>query len=270
MLIASSRRRAYRPLAVMCVAILAGIGIPLAAPANAAPTGTAMASSPRMSEPNLGSSQDGWYNAGDPLALVCSTYGQPVRGFFSFTVPGGWNSLWYRVSDGHYVADVDIDTGSLDPVVPDCSSGPAQDQGSSPTPTAMREDRAVAWAIGAVGSDEYNFLCGKFVANAYGKPNLGAASALIFHDQLAKAGQIHMDANFPKGSLVFSTSPWDLDQGVHQGHVVIAVGDGTFVSGGVGRNSGNHHTVQILNSWNPSPGAVFGGWAYAPGDWPGP
>jgi hypothetical protein len=74
-----------------------------------------------MSEPNLGSRRDGWYNAGDQLTLVCSVRGQAVKGFFSFNIPnGGWDDLWYRTADGSYVADVDIETGSLNPIAPSC------------------------------------------------------------------------------------------------------------------------------------------------------
>ncbi|WP_158021335.1 hypothetical protein [Mycolicibacterium chubuense] len=220
-----------------------------------------------MSDADLNAQQNGWYNEGDRLTLVCSKRGQQVKGYFSFNIPGGWDSLWYRTSDGNYVADVDIETGTLNSVAPDCSPAPAP---PASAPQGSREDRAVAWANGQVGSDGYDFLCGRFVANAYGKPTLGVSSAQIFHDQLASAGQIHMDRNIPKGALVFSESQWDVVNGVHQGHVVLARGDGSFVSGGVSKSYGSRHTVQILNSWNPSPGAQYLGWAYAPGSWPGP
>ena len=52
------------------------------------------------------------------------------------------------------------------------------------------------------------------------------------------------------------------------GHVVIAQGDGTFVSGGLWTGyqglAGAGHNVQVMNTWNPSPGATFLGWAVAP------
>ncbi|WP_131805947.1 hypothetical protein [Mycobacterium alsense] len=142
--------------------------------------------------------------------------------------------------------------------------------------TTAKEDRAVAWANSKVGSNDYVFACGRFVANAYGEPGLGYPSALAFHDYLATTRQIHMDANFPRGALVFSESPWDMENGAHQGHVVIARGDGTFVSGGVDQRSqrgapglGGGSTVQILKSWNPAPGSEYLGWASPPADWPG-
>lgn len=52
------------------------------------------------------------------------------------------------------------------------------------------------------------------------------------------------------------------------GHVVIAQGNGTYISGGVWKGwsgvAGAGHNVQVLNSWNITPGAQYLGWAYAP------
>src|SRR5689334_7466685 len=63
--------------------------IMVAAPAHADAGATVKAQTQRMSDANLGSGQDGWYNEGDHLTLVCSKRGQPVKGFFSFNIPGG-------------------------------------------------------------------------------------------------------------------------------------------------------------------------------------
>lgn len=257
-----------RKIFIAAMAGLTAAGMLTAAPASASTTGTAKVRTQRSSAPNL-ASQVGWFEAGQHIDLECSTHGQRVQGYFSFNIPnGGWDDLWYRTPSGDYVADVDIETGTLNSVTPDCSPTPAPNP--SAAPQGSREDRAIAWANSQVGSDGYDFLCGRFVANAYGRENLGAGSAQIFHDQLAGAGQIHMDQNIPKGALVFSVSKWDLYNGVHQGHVLIARGDGSYVSGGVSKAYGTGHTVQILNSWNPSPGATYLGWAYPPDNWPGP
>jgi surface antigen len=111
------------------IALLATAALALspvfAAPANAETTGTVKApTTQRMSGPNLTSGQDGVYRAGENLTLVCHTSGEPVKGYFSFNIPnGGWDSLWYKTSDGHYVADVDIETHTLNALGPDC--GPA-------------------------------------------------------------------------------------------------------------------------------------------------
>lgn len=141
---------------------------------------------------------------------------------------------------------------------------------SAPQPVGSREDRAVDWANGQLGSDAYNFRCGEFAANAYGRTHLGYNSALEFRNHLAELGQIHPDFDYPKGALVFSMSDYDIQNGIHQGHVMISRGDGSFVSGGASQDFGTGHTVQLANSWNPSPGATYLGWAFAPADWPGP
>jgi murein DD-endopeptidase MepM/ murein hydrolase activator NlpD len=100
-----------------------------AAPANAEATGTVKARTQRMSDANLNSQQAGWYNPGDKLTLVCAKRGEAVKGFFSFNIPnGGWDNLWYRTSDDNYVADVDIETGTLNVVAPDCSPPPPNPQ----------------------------------------------------------------------------------------------------------------------------------------------
>jgi hypothetical protein len=182
----------------------------------------------------------------------------------SFNIPGGWDDLWYRTSDGHFVADVDIETGTLDVVAPPCDAGgPAP--AAAPPPSSSKADAAVAKANSAVGSDMFGDQgCGKFVAWAYGVPGIGFATAKQFRDHLAAQNQIHMDQNFPRGALVFSES--SIDGGA--GHVDIAQGDGTFVSGGVWAPykglAGAGHNVQVMNSWNPTPRATYLGWATAP------
>ena len=261
-----------RKILIAATAGLTAAALLTAAPACASATGTAKVRTQRASAPNL-ASQVGWFEVGEVIELQCSAHGQRVKGYFSFNIPnGGWDDLWYRTPSGQYVADVDIETGTLDVVAPAC---PPDGPTPAPAPQGSREDRAVAWANGKVGSNDYVRLCGRFVANAYGKDKLGPATALIFHDQLAGAGQIHMDQNIPKGALVFSVSKWDIDDnGVHQGHVVLARGDGTYISGGAEgykkKAGGTGATVQILHSWNPAGDAQYLGWAYAPADWPGP
>jgi len=110
--------------ALTIAALIAGSALPwlvFAAPANADTTGTVKARTQRTSAPNL-NSQTGWWEVGTPVDLQCSTHGQPVKGFFSFNIPGGWDNLWYRTPSGDYIADVDIETGTLNSVTPDCSA----------------------------------------------------------------------------------------------------------------------------------------------------
>lgn len=82
-------------------------------------TGTVMPSSTqRMTGPHLSNyRQVGTYTKGQRLTLTCYVRGQYVSGYY-----GGPSNLWYRVSDGYYVADIDLNTGSNNPVASACPS----------------------------------------------------------------------------------------------------------------------------------------------------
>jgi uncharacterized cupredoxin-like copper-binding protein len=114
-----------RPLVLATLAVIALVAAMGTRSLMEAPTASADASATvevqtqRMSDATLASPQDGSYAAGEELTLVCSTRGQGVTGFFSSNVPG--NDLWYKTSDGHFVADVDIETGTLKVAAPECS-----------------------------------------------------------------------------------------------------------------------------------------------------
>ena len=114
---------------------------------------TAATQTQRMTEPHLNSRQEGWYNAGDRLTLVCSVRGQAVQGHFSFNIPGGWDNLWYRTSDGHYVADVDIETGTLDVVAPDCGTVGQTAQPPNDTPPPARLSQSVQGQIACTNAE---------------------------------------------------------------------------------------------------------------------
>jgi hypothetical protein len=52
-----------------------------------------------MSDANLSSQQNGWYDVGNQLTLECSKRGEAVKGYFRFNIPnGGWDNLWYKTS----------------------------------------------------------------------------------------------------------------------------------------------------------------------------
>lgn len=259
-------RRGTKILALIsCVASMAAFQSATTTKAYAATTNDVVTgTTQRMSAATLNSRQNGVYAAGRHLNLVCYTRGQSVKGYFSKYISGGWDNLWYRTGDGYWIADVDIQTASSSPVGPRCTSG----GGAAPAPSTAKAQRAVSWALGQVGSNGYPGLCGQFVANAYGKTNLGYNDAIAFYHALESAGQIH-SGTAPAGALVFSRSSSDAGHG----HVDIAVGDGTYVSGGVNPSTtgirGHGGNVQLLRSWNVTPGAQYLGWAYVPASWPG-
>lgn len=73
------------------------------------------ATTEKMTGPHLTNyTQKGTYAAGKKVTLSCYTWGQKVSGW------GGSSNLWYKASDGYYIADVDINTGSNNPVTSAC------------------------------------------------------------------------------------------------------------------------------------------------------
>jgi hypothetical protein len=108
-------RFAYAAIATALICVW-GLVTPTG-PANAATHyGTVKAITQRMSGPYLppNFTQNGTYALGKKLTLVCYLWGQQVSGW------GGTSNLWYKISDGYYAADVDLSTGSNNPITPAC------------------------------------------------------------------------------------------------------------------------------------------------------
>ena len=143
--IAESRHPKTAPYGLAALAVAALVAASGVQSVTQAPSASADASAiveaqtQRMSDASLTSAQDGSYNPGDQLTLVCSTRGQNVNGFFSSDIPGGADNLWYRTSDGHFVADVDIATATLNIAAPECS--PSSASGGSGAAQAAHTDR---------------------------------------------------------------------------------------------------------------------------------
>lgn len=94
-----------------------------------------MATTQRMTGATLKTRQVGTYGRGLGMALRCYARGQAVSGYYSKYFPGGLDNLWYMVTDGYWVADVDISTGTNDPVTRACSGGSGGGGGGSTPPT---------------------------------------------------------------------------------------------------------------------------------------
>lgn len=201
--------------------------------------------------------------SGRPLAQY--TPGMTFN-YDSYTDANGYRWLSYVSYSGarRYVAQQTLDgkTVYVKGGVPLASPAPTPTPTPTPTPPpASKADAAVAKAMSRVNTNDFGPQgCGKFVAYAYSVSGIGYNTALQFRNALASKGQIHMDYNIPKGALVFSQSKYDGGAG----HVDIARGNGQYISGGVSNSYGTGYNVQLLNSWNPSPGAQYLGWAYAP------
>lgn len=239
-------RRVRVPLTAIRLFVAFAVALPLGVAAGsssqaATKTGLVMVKTQRMTGPSLTVQQDGWYSRGARLTLSCYVRGQAVRGYY-----GGPSTLWYRVSDNRYVADIDLNTGSNAPVTGAC------------TTTSTKASRAVSWAKGQVGSNAYYGLCELFVERAYGTSGR-YGSALTAYRSLKARGLVHTTkSNIPAGALVFSDGPLDGPYG----HVMLSVGGGRFVSGGADGPSVKYFST-------PNPGSTFLGWASAPPEWPG-
>ncbi|MFT4088963.1 MAG: hypothetical protein QM658_17765 [Gordonia sp. (in: high G+C Gram-positive bacteria)] len=181
--------------------------------------------------------------------IDCTTTGPAVKGDY------GTSTIWDHIAGSGYVADAWIYTGTNGRVAPECVGG-----GQPPATSGSRENKAVSWALSQVGSNSYNFACERFVENAYGTSGR-SGNAISTYNLLKSRGQIRTSTTgIPKGALVFSRSSYDGGNG----HVMIAVGDGTYVSGGAEQfNPGNGRTVQRRSNL----AQTYLGWSYAPAEW---
>ncbi|NMM23181.1 MAG: C40 family peptidase [Phycicoccus sp.] len=129
-----------------------------------------------MSSDTLNSTQNGVYSVGSRLTLSCYLHGQAVRGYYSGSFPNGYDDLWYQVSDGYWVADVDLQTGSNNPVTPACAAPPTPPAASSDEITRAKSwiDAKVPYNQGAYYTNQYGTYrqdCSGFVSMALGLPS---------------------------------------------------------------------------------------------------
>lgn len=247
----------FLTVAVTCGLVIVGTVAGTGA-AYAESSATVKTRTQRMSDANLNSQQNGWYSAGDHVTLVCSRRGQAVKGYFSFNIPnGGWDNLWYKTSDGNFVADVDIETGTLNVVAPDCGSN-SPPPAPATAPTTQDGDRvakALGWARGQMTSNPNSAIqCFEFVEAAYGTKWPGG-TALDFYNTLKGQGKIHNDTNPPAGALVFSSDP-RFDGGA--GHVMLSEGNGKFIT------ANYYKAPKVREVALTYPGNTYLGWAVAP------
>jgi hypothetical protein len=214
-------------------------------------------STQRMKGPNLNSGQDGVYRAGQVLTLVCHSTGEAVKGYFSFNMPkGGWDSLWYKTSDGDYVADVDIETHTLNALGPEC--GTQTGGGTPPAPSSDdRASRALAWARNQMATNPNSDIqCIQFVQQAYNTVYPGNAIDVFNRFRSENKIQTSSD-NIPAGALVFTSDP-TFDHGL--GHVMLSEGNGRFLTA-------NYYVdpkIREVPLNSNDPNDKFLGWAYAP------
>jgi len=130
----------------------------------------------------------------------------------------------------------------------------------SPGEDGGRAERAIAWAMGEVGSETYYGLGLRFVADAYGGQNFPRSATILANALGPREGDLP-PRNAPPGALLWFNLG-DEDRGRNDGHVGISLGDGRMI-----------HTfakvriddVDKSQRWL----SRYRGWTPAPEDWPG-
>ncbi len=128
--------------------------------------------------------------------------------------------------------------------------------GAAPNCTPPREAQAASWARAQLGRTDRNGWCELFVEEAFATRGRYASAAANLAQKRA-SGQLHAgDTNVPIGALALFSPAW---QNGYNGHVMISIGGGQFVS------TGRQIFITGINQ------AMFGpyaGWAYADSSWP--
>lgn len=233
-------------------------GVLLAPSAAHAASGTALDTLNIRASASTSAKIVGTVKKGAAVSFDCYVNGTAVKGIY------GTSKMWLRVggNSGRWVSEAWVYTGTNSATVKPC----AAPKPAAPKPsTSSKSTKAVAWAKSKVGSYSYDFLCERFVENAYGTQGK-YGSAIANYNAQKKAGRINTSrTNIPVGALVFSSvRAWD--QGY--GHVQISIGGGKFVSGGMGRNSAGRLVAPTVQYRTGLPSGYLG-WSHAPTSWPG-
>lgn len=129
------------------------------------------------------------------------------------------------------------------------------------TASSTREQNAVTWATGQVGTTAYEWKCELFVENAFGTSGR-YASAIADYNAMNSGGAIHAgDWNVPTGALAFFGAT---SLNGNSGHVMLSLGNGQFISSSVGGHVG-YTTIPLFQA---SSGPYLG-WSYADSAWAG-
>ncbi len=248
-LIGRSRARRLLTRAGMFGAVVTAV-VTVAAGTAFAASGTVHTSSGEAvnvrSGPHTSSSVVGSIASGTSISFNCQTYGDTVTGLY------GTGDIWDHVSNG-YVSDTYVYTGADGLVAPLCS-GSASVCSTSGLGDPNSCTTAVAWAKShetTTYHDEYYRACDHVVALAYGFSFSGSETAYIHWTQIPSGYKHAGDTNVPAGGLAFFSGG--------DGHVMISIGGGNFVSNDIGGNGTLTVTTiaKIKSQW----GKPYLGWA---------
>ncbi|MEV0269057.1 hypothetical protein AB0H43_09795 [Hamadaea sp. NPDC050747] len=209
--------------AVVATAIT-GLLLGLPGVANADGSGTVnTAGSALTVRSGPGTGYNGWRTVADGAAvtILCQQTGTTVTGTY------GTSNIWDMLSNGGYVSDAYVYTGSDGTVADSCNY-----VGAPPRANPRSANGAIDWAFARYRSTSYENLCLAFTAQAYGWGGSGWNTAEIGGDYMVNHGYMKTSGIPPRGALVW------YHNSAGSGHVAISLGEGkvigTSVSGGVG------------------------------------
>lgn len=222
-----SRHVARAATVLTSIALAFGAAVATAPAASALPStaqATVMAKTQKQANPNLNTKElKGWYTKGKRVTLTCYAYGQSVKGWGSPGIAGGWDNLWYKTSDGVYVADVDLSTGSNSRVVANKCGTTTSTKVSLSTFYSKNIGKTLANASGD-NAGECVSLVSQYLLQVYGLKTGAWGNALDYRSggtggkQLKAAGwKWSTDRNFRDGDIVV----WDYAAGYvsSDGHI---------------------------------------------------
>jgi uncharacterized protein YraI len=165
-----------------------------------------------------GTSYDAWTTVADgaTVTILCQTTGTEVTGTY------GTSNIWDMLSNGGFVADAYIYTGS-DGAVEDACNYAA----SPPRANPNSANTAISYEFARLGSTAQEGWCLRFQAQAYGWSYSGVTTAEIAGDNLEAAGYMHTSGIPPRGALVW------YHNSAGTGHIVVSLGQGKIIGSSV-------------------------------------
>jgi uncharacterized protein YraI len=196
------------------------------------------------SGPNTSSSVVGSVADGATVTITCQTYGDTVTGKY------GTSNVWDKISSG-YITDTYVYTGSDGLVAPLCGGSTTCSTSGLGDPNTCAQ--AVSWATShettTYHADYYN-RCDHVVGLAYGFSASGSTTAYAHWLAVPSAYKHTGDTNVPAGGLAFFSGG--------NGHVMISIGGGKFVSNDIGGNG--TLTVTTIATIKSAWGKPYLGW----------
>jgi uncharacterized protein YraI len=237
--------RAVTLLATVATVVVVGTGTALAASGTVhTDSGEAVNvhSGPHTSDAVVGSVANG-----ATVTISCQTYGDTVTGKY------GTSDIWDKISSG-YITDTYVYTGSDGLVAPLCSGTATPTCSTSGLGDPNTCAQAVTWAKNhesTAYNANYYGMCDHVMALAYGFSASGSETAYD-HWLAVPAKYKHAgETNVPAGGLAFF--------GGGDGHVMISIGSGKFVSTDIGGNG--TFTVTTIAAIKSAWGKPYLGWA---------